>query len=114
MRIFIAIALLALAGCSALGGIPDTAINALANAGGGCVTAQGMWGSATMLVGSADKGVIRNGEVTVAGGCGGITIRDAATVRAVPPVPGTVTTITVPGFTTTTVAPATGTPQRTP
>lgn len=97
---------LALSGCGALNGIPDTAINALANAGGGCVTAQGMWGSATMLVGSADKGVIRNGEVTVAGGCGGITIKDAATVRAIPAIPGTITTTIIPGTTTTTITPA--------
>lgn len=105
-RIIATLILAGLSGCSALGGIPDSAINALANAGGGCVTAQGMWGSATMLVGSADKGVIRNGEVVVAGGCGGVTIKDAATVRAVPPIPGTITTIVVPGTTTTTVTPA--------
>ena len=96
----------AAAGCSALGGIPDSAVNAIANAGGGCVKAAGIWGSGVIIIASADKGVIRNGEVTVAGDCGGITIKDAATVRAVPPVPGTVTTITVPGTTTTTVAPA--------
>lgn len=94
-----------LAGCSALSGIPDSAVNAMANAGGGCVKAQGIWGSAILIIGSADKGVIRNGEVSVSGDCGGITIRDAATVRGVPPVPGTVTTIVVPGTTTTTVTP---------
>lgn len=106
MKIIVSLVALLLAGCSALGGIPDSAVNAIANAGGGCVKAQGLWGSGIIIVGSADKGVIRNGEVTVAGDCGGITIKDAATVRAVPPVPGTVTTITVPGTTTTTVAPA--------
>lgn len=89
-------------GCSALGGIPDGTVNAIANAGGGCVKAAGLWGSGIIIVGNADKGVIRNGELTVAGDCGGITIRDSANVRAVP---GTVTTITVPGTVTTTTAP---------
>lgn len=103
------IALLAISvsviGCNALGGIPDSTVNALANAGGGCVRVTGVWGTGVVIVGSADKGVIRNGEVSVAGDCQGITIKDAATVRAAAPVPGTVTTITVPGYTSTTVAP---------
>lgn len=95
-----------LAGCNALGGVPDSTLNTLANAGGGCVKVSGVWGSGIIIVGNADKGVIRNGELTVAGDCGGLTFRDAATVRAVPPVPGTVTVTTVPGTVTTSVAPA--------
>lgn len=95
-NLLLAVIALALAGCNALGGIPSETVGAVANAGGGCVKVSGVWGQGIIIVGSADKGVIRNGEVQVAGDCGGVTIRDAATVRAVPPVPGTVTTITVP------------------
>lgn len=96
----------ALISCNALGGIPPETVSAIANAGGGCVTVKSLiMGEAVMMVGSADRGSLRNGEVTVAGGCGGITIKDAATVRAVPPVPGTITTITTPATTSTTVTP---------
>lgn len=102
MKPIYVLAIAFLAGCSALGGIPDNAVSAIANAGGGCVKATGVWGSGIIIVGSADKGVIRNGELTVAGDCGGITVRESANVR---PVPGTVTTITVPQTTTTTVTP---------
>jgi hypothetical protein len=98
--------LLFMSGCNALGGLPDSTVNAVANAGGGCVKVTGVWGSGIIIIGSADKGVIRNGEVTVAGDCGGITIKDAAAVRGVAPVPGTITTTVIPGTTTTTVTPA--------
>ena len=99
-----------LAGCSALGGISDKQVDAVASAGGGCIKVNGVWGSGIIMVGTADKGVIRNGEVTVSGDCGGLSIKDAATVRAVPPVPGTVTTITTPAVSTTTVTPLKPTP----
>lgn len=66
-----------LTGCNALGGIPPETVGAVANAGGGCVKVSGVWGSGIIVVGSADKGVIRNGEVTVAGDCGGVTIKEA-------------------------------------
>jgi len=73
---------LLLSGCNTVGGIPDKTIEAVANAGGGCVRVSGVWGTGTVMVGSADKGVIRNGEIIIAGNCEGITIRDAASVRA--------------------------------
>lgn len=66
-----------LSGCNALGGIPPETVGAVANAGGGCVKVQGLWGSGIVIVGNADKGVIRNGEVTVAGDCQGVTIKEA-------------------------------------
>lgn len=94
-----------LAGCNALGGINDSTMNSVANAGGGCIKVTGVWGTGIIVVGNADKGVIRNGELTVAGDCGGITVRESASARGVPPVPGTVTTTIVPGSTTTTVVP---------
>lgn len=94
--------LLLLTGCA---GIPNSTLDSLANSGGGCAKSQGIWGSLLVMAIGSDKGVIRNGEVTVAGDCQGLTFRDAATVKAVPPVPGTVTTITVPGTSTTTVTP---------
>lgn len=100
------LACILLAGCSGLSMLPDSAISAIANAGGGCVKAAGLWGSGIIIVGSADKGVIRNGELTVAGDCGGITIKDSTTPRIAPLPPGTVTTITIPAQTTTTVTPA--------
>lgn len=98
--------ILFLAGCNALGGIPPETVNAIASAGGGCVKVSGVWGNGIVMVGSAEKGVIRNGEVTIAGECSGIAIKDAATVRQSPLPPGSVTTITVPSSTTTTVTPA--------
>lgn len=89
MKLLIAVLVLStLAGCNALGGIPEGAVNAIANAGGGCVAVESLvMGKAVMMVASADKGVIRNGEVVISAQCGGITIKDAATVRAVKPVP---------------------------
>lgn len=103
MKIVLFCVLMLLTGCSALGGIPHSAVDAIANAGGGCVKVTGVWGSGIIIVGSADKGVIRNGELTVAGDCGGITIKDAANTRVSPLPPGTITTITIPAQTTTTV-----------
>lgn len=100
MKILAILIILALGGCAT---IPDSALNSIANAGGGCAKGTGMWGSLIVMTGSTDKGVIRNGEVTVAGECGGITIRDAATVRAIAPIPGTVVTTTTPATSTTTV-----------
>lgn len=94
-----------LAGCNALGGLSDRTVDSIANAGGGCVKVTGVWGQGVIIVGSADKGVIRNGELTVAGDCGGVTIRDAAAVRVAPLPPGTVTTISVPASVTTVVSP---------
>lgn len=108
-KLLIAVIVLVLAGCiPGCAGIPESTLNSLATAGGGCAKSTGMWGSLLVMVAGADKGSLRNGEATVSGDCGGITIKDAASVRAVPPVPGTVTTITVPptpGTTTTTVTP---------
>ncbi len=106
MKLILSVLCLTFAGCSALGGLSDSAVNAIANAGGGCVKVAGVWGSGIIIIGSADKGVIRNGEVTVAGDCGGITIKDAATVRGQQLPPGSVTTITVPSSTTTVVTPS--------
>jgi len=106
----VVLAAVLVSGCSALGGISDSQVDAIASAGGGCIKVNGVWGSGIIMVGTADKGVIRNGEVTVAGDCAGLTIKDAATVRAVPPVPGTVTTITTPAVSTTTVTPLKPTP----
>lgn len=70
---------LLLAGCagSPLSGLPPETVNAIANAGGGCVRVNGLMGSGVMMIGSADKGVIRNGEVSIADNCGGIIIREA-------------------------------------
>lgn len=84
--------------------IPDSAMNAISTAGGGYAEAEGIWGRVKVMTGGAEKGSLRNGEVSVSKDA--VIVRDAATVRAVPPVPGTVTTITVPGTSTTTVAPA--------
>jgi hypothetical protein len=95
-----------LVGCSGLSMLPDSAISAIANAGGGCVKATGIWGSGIVIIGSADKGVIRNGELTVAGDCGGIMIKESTAPRVAPLPPGTITTITIPAITTTTVTPA--------
>jgi len=75
------------AGCNALGGIPPDTIDAIASAGGGCVKVNGIWGTGIVMLGSADKGVIRNGELSIAGDCGGIIIRETAVVRPVAPVP---------------------------
>lgn len=77
MKAIILVALFVLSGCNALGGIPPETVGAVANAGGGCVKVTGVWGTGIVVVGSADKGVIRNGEVTVAGDCGGVTIKEA-------------------------------------
>ena len=77
---------LLLTGCNALGGIPPETVNSIANAGGGCVKVQGLWGSGIVIIGNADKGVIRNGELTVAGDCGGISIKETARPAAVAPV----------------------------
>jgi hypothetical protein len=76
--------LMVLAGCNALGGIPPETVGAVSNSGGGCVAVESLvMGKAVVMVGSADKGTLRNGEVTVAAGCGGITIKNAT----IPPVP---------------------------
>lgn len=75
-----------LSACNALGGLPPETVGAIANAGGGCVKVAGIWGSGIIIVGSADKGVIRNGELEVAGDCQGVRIKETATVRAVPAV----------------------------
>lgn len=83
--ILMLVTVLAIAGCNALGGIPENAINGIANAGGGCVAVESLiMGKAVMMIASADKGVIRNGEVAISAGCGGITISN--TSRVVPPV----------------------------
>lgn len=103
MKILAILIALALAGCA---GIPDSTLNALASGGGGCAKSTGMWGSILIMSVGSDKGVVRNGEISVAGECQGIIFRDAATVRAVPSVPGTVTVTTVPGTVTTAVQPA--------
>lgn len=90
MKPLTALLALLLTGCGALSGVSNDNVNAIANAGGGCIKVNGVWGSGIIIVGSADKGVIRNGELVVAGDCGGITIKDAATVRQAPaakPVP---------------------------
>jgi len=102
MRFLALCGVLALTGCA---GIPDSTLNALAQSGGGCAKSTGMWGSILVMSVGSDKGVIRNGELSVAGECGGIVFRDAAAVKAVPPVPGTITTITTPATSTTTVQP---------
>lgn len=85
--LLIGITLLFLAGCNALGGIPPSTIDSIANAGGGCVKVSGVWGTGIVIVGSADKGVIRNGELTVAGDCGGISIKESKVVPAPKPAP---------------------------
>ena len=77
----VAFILFMLPGCNALGGIPPETVGAVANAGGGCVKVSGIWGSGIVIVGNADKGVIRNGELVVAGDCGGITIKEAPRVK---------------------------------
>lgn len=84
MRVGLLMVVGLLGGCNALGGIPDNAVNSLANAGGGCIKVNGVWGSGIVMVGSTDKGVIRNGELVVAGDCGGISIKEAA--RSIPAV----------------------------
>ncbi len=60
--------------------VPTEAVSAVSQAGGGCVKSSGLWGTLIVIVGSADKGVIRNGEVNVAGDCGGVTIRETKPV----------------------------------
>jgi len=67
---------LMLSGCNTLSGLPPETVNSLANAGGGCVKVSGVWGTGIVIVGNADKGVIRNGELVVAGDCGGISIKE--------------------------------------
>lgn len=84
MRLLILPLVAMLAGCNALGGVPPEAVNAIASAGGGCVAVESIvMGKAIMMVGSADKGVIRNGSVVISGACGGISISNTA----IPPVP---------------------------
>lgn len=80
-------AAMVLAGCNALGGIPSETVNSIASAGGGCVKVSGVWGTGIVIVGNTDKGVIRNGELTVAGDCGGISIKETKPVPAVKPAP---------------------------
>lgn len=77
----------ALAGCNALSGVPDSTIGTLANAGGGCVKVQGLWGSGVVIVAGADKGVIRNGSVTVQGDCQGVAITETRPVVTPAPKP---------------------------
>lgn len=87
MRLIV-VALPLLAGCNALGGIPESAISAIANAGGGCVAVESLvMGKAIAMVGSVDRGVIRNGRVQVSAGCGGILIEDTRTIKPLPPLP---------------------------
>jgi hypothetical protein len=73
MKIVLVFFTLLLAGCPT---IPTDAVNAVAGAGGGCVKISGVWGTGIVIVGSADKGTIKNGELTVAGDCGGISIKE--------------------------------------
>lgn len=68
---------LVLAGCNALGGIPPETVDAIASAGGGCVRVTGIYGTGVIMIASTDRGVIRNGSVTVADNCAGITIQEA-------------------------------------
>lgn len=77
MKLTIALLSLTLTACNALSGIPPDTVNAIASAGGGCARVVGPWGSGVVMVGSADKGALRNGEVTVGDNCGGISIRNA-------------------------------------
>ena len=58
-------ALMPLAGCNALGGIPQTALDSMANAGASCVRASGVWGNGVITMANTDKGVIRYGGVKV-------------------------------------------------
>lgn len=86
-KVLIGTVAIVLAGCNALGGIPPETVTAIASAGGGCVQVKSLvMGEAIMIVGSADKGTIRNGELNVAGGCAGITIRETPTPKPVPAV----------------------------
>ncbi len=67
-------------GCNALGGIQPDMINAVASAGGGCIAVENMvMGKGIVQVAGADKGALKNGTVSVAGGCAGITISNVAT-----------------------------------
>ena len=84
MRSLCCTLLVCLTGCNALGGVPPETVNAIASAGGGCVKVSGVWGTGIVIIGSADKGVIRNGEVTVSGDCQGVTIKETATLRVAP------------------------------
>lgn len=87
MKTLIFLLAFTLAGCNALGGIPDSAITGIANAGGGCVAVESLvMGKAVYMVASADKGVIRNGQVSISAACGGITITDTKMVPPVAPV----------------------------
>jgi len=79
MKSSIALLAILLSGCA---GIPDSTLNSLANAGGGCAKSTGMWGSLLVMTAGTDKGVIRNGEVVIGNDCSGITIRDE---RVTPP-----------------------------
>lgn len=74
----------ALPSCNPLSSVPPETVNAIASAGGGCVAVESIiMGKGVFMVGSADKGSLKNGEVTVSANCGGITIKNG-----VPPVPG--------------------------
>lgn len=84
MRYFALFVLTLVPGCNILGGVPPETVNAVAQAGGGCVKVTGVWGTGIVIVGSADKGVIRNGELTVAGDCGGVTIKETRPVKPAP------------------------------
>ena len=86
MRPLAIILILLLAGCNVLGGIPHETISQVANAGGGCVKVSGVWGSGSIMVGAADRGVIRNGEMNVKCDEHSVTIRESARERpAAPP-----------------------------
>lgn len=85
---YVIAATLLIAGCSPLGSLQPETVNAIASAGGGCVMVKSLvMGDGVIIIASADKGVIRNGEVTVAGACGGITIRETRVQPVQPAVP---------------------------
>lgn len=62
LMLLTAFALMLLAGCMS---IPDSAINAISNAGGGYLRYQGIWGNLEYGAGNSDKGA---SDVTVAPG----------------------------------------------
>lgn len=79
---------LLLAGCNALGGIPDSTYKALADAGGGTVYVESVvLGKGCVTIGSADKGVIRNGRLNVTGAnnCGSVTVEESRVQSPVGP-----------------------------
>lgn len=86
MKPILAIALVVgLSACNTLGGVPPEALNAMANAGAGCVRVTGVWGSGTFVTASADKGVIKNGSITVNPDTCALTIQEAKPVAPVKP-----------------------------